>query len=293
MWLLILNRKSGRGKVDRKLDQFIELCNLNNVDFEVIDEKSAEETSKKIGQKLSKSKVDKLVAFGGDGLVSICLQHVVSTTIGLSVVPTGTGNDFARSIGTYRKSVSKVFNSIWLGNSTAMDVAVVDNNQSKKYFIQVLSSGFDASVNELANTIDAPIGKLKYTLAMLFRLPRFRSINYEVVIDSQKFSFESMLVVVANGSNYGGGMKILPHASFFDGKLDLLYVDPVSKLTLLTIFPLVFKGWHLKHPAVHVISGQNIEIAGNTKSFADGEFVSDLPIKISVLRAGLLTWICK
>ena len=174
-----------------------------------------------------------------------------------------------------------------------MDIAVADNFIEKRYFVQVLSSGFDASVNELANTIKAPIGKLKYTIAMLRKLPRFKSIDFEVLIDSQKLYMNSMLVVVANGCSYGGGMKILPNASFQDGKLDLLYVDPVSKFTLLSIFPLVFKGWHLKHPAVHVVSAESIELRGATNAYADGEFVSHLPIKISVIQNGLQAWICK
>ena len=128
---------------------------------------------------------------------------------------------------------------------------------------------------------------------MLLKLPRFKSIEFEVLIDSQKLNMNSMLVVVANGSSYGGGMKILPNASFQDGKLDLLYVDPVSKFTLLSIFPLVFKGWHLKHPAVHVLSAESIELRGFTSAYADGEFVSNLPLKISVIQNGLQTWICK
>ena len=293
MWLIVLNRSSGRGNVDRKLGQFTELCEENNVSYAIIDKDNATETSNAIKERLSIGGVEALIAFGGDGIVSLCLQLVAKSSVGFCVVPTGTGNDFARSIGTHKKSIQKIFNSICFDKPTSMDVAVADNFTEKRFFVQVLSSGFDASVNELANEIKAPIGKLKYTIAMLIKLPRFKSIDFEVLVDSQKLNMNSMLVVVANGSSYGGGMKILPNASFQDGKVDLLYVDPVSKFTLLSIFPLVFKGWHLKHPAVHVLSAESIELRGDTNAYADGEFVSYLPLKISVIQNGLQAWICK
>lgn len=293
MWLIVLNRSSGRGNVDRKLRQFVELCKQNNVSYEIVDKDSATETSKAITERLSAGEVETLIAFGGDGMVSLCIQLVARTSICFCVVPTGTGNDFARSIGTYRKPIKSIFNTILQEKPTSMDVAVADNFAEKRFFVQVLSSGFDASVNELANAIEAPIGKLKYTIAMLMKLPRFKSIDFEILVDSQKMNMNSMLVVVANGRSYGGGMKILPNASFQDGKLDLLYVDPVSKFTLLMIFPLIFKGWHLKHPAVHVVTGKSIELKANTNAYADGEFVSQLPLKISVIPNGLQAWIYK
>lgn len=293
MWVIVLNRNSGRGKIDRKLNEFTELCRKNNINYQIIDEDSPERTTAAIRGCLSTSEVSALIAFGGDGLVSLSLQLISRTSVGFCVIPTGTGNDFARSLGSYGKSINKIFHNILLSKPISMDVAVAESSGTSRYFVQVLSSGFDASVNELANEITAPIGKIKYTIAMLLKLPKFKPIDFEVVVDSKIMRFNSMLVVAANGSSYGGGMRILPNASFHDGKLDLLYVDPVSKFTLLSIFPLVFKGWHLKHPAVHVLSASNIELKGNTKAYADGEFVAELPIKISVVKDGLQAWICK
>lgn len=293
MWLIVVNRSSGRGRVDRKLRKFISLCQQNNLDYQLVDEDSADKTKKVLKSYVKKGEFQALIAFGGDGLVSLCIQIISQTSISFCVIPTGTGNDFARSIGTYRESVDKVFDILVKNKPIAMDLAIADHGGDERYFVQILSSGFDASVNELANQIKLPIGRIKYTLSMLLRLPRFKAVEFEITADSKKIKVKSMLVVVANGSTYGGGMRILPDASFHDGRLDLLYVDPVSKLTLLSIFPLVFKGWHLKHPAVHVISARNISIKGNTNAYADGEYVSNLPLKISIIRDGLSAWVCK
>jgi diacylglycerol kinase (ATP) len=293
MWLLVINRSSGRGKVDRKVKQFVNLCAQNGVPYQIVDQSSAKLTEEAIRSYLEDNQVEALIAFGGDGLVSLCLQLISKTQIGFCVIPTGTGNDFARSIGTHKSSIKQVFFTIYSIKPISIDLALAEGHNSKRYFVQVLSSGFDASVNELANQLSYPIGKLKYTIAMLIKLPNFKKIKYEISTDDQKLQIKSMLVAVANGSSYGGGMKILPNASYQDGELDLLYVDPVSKLTLLSIFPLVFKGWHLKNPAVHVLTTKKVELRGLTNAFADGEFVSTLPLKISVEKEALRTWICK
>jgi diacylglycerol kinase (ATP) len=208
-------------------------------------------------------------------------------------VPTGTGNDFARSIGTYGKSTEEIFSSIINSNKTKIDVALCENNEMKRYFVQVLSIGFDATVNRFANSMKYPKGKIKYTIAMLLLLPKAKDIDFEIKQGPDSLKIKSMLVAVANGSSYGGGMKILPNASFRDGLLDLLYVDPVSKLTLLSIFPRVFRGTHTKHPAVHLLQARNFEVAASTDAYADGEYAGVLPIKLSVIKDGLTTWICK
>ena len=293
MWLLVLNRSSGKGKVDHKLEKFVDLCVENQVPYQIIDETSAKLTDEAIRRSLQAEKFDALIAFGGDGLVSLCLQIISQTQIGLSVIPTGTGNDFARSIGTHKSSINQIFASIFKNKPISIDLALAENGNLKRYFVQVLSSGFDASVNELANQINYPIGRLKYTFAMFIKLPKFKAIEYEIKTDDQKLQIKSMLVAVANGASYGGGMQILPNASYRDGMLDLLYVDPVLKVTLLSIFPLVFKGWHIKHPAVHVLKSKTVELRGMTDAYADGEFVSKLPLRISVEKEALLTWICK
>jgi len=293
MWLLVLNRSSGKGKFSRKFLDFKALCDAQNIKYQVIDEKSAELTENRFQSELSSSKIEVVVAFGGDGLISLCLQKIVRSDIGLTVVPTGTGNDFARSIGTYGKSTEEIFSSIFNSNKTKIDVALCENNETRRYFVQVLSIGFDATVNRFANSMKYPKGKIKYTIAMLLLLPRAKDIDFEVKQGPNSLKIKSMLVAVANGSSYGGGMKILPNASFRDGLLDLLYVDPVSKLTLLSIFPRVFRGTHTKHPAVHLLQSRNFEVAASTDAYADGEYAGVLPIKLSVIKDGLTTWICK
>jgi diacylglycerol kinase (ATP) len=72
---------------------------------------------------------------------------------------------------------------------------------------------------------------------------------------------------------------------------DILVVRPVSKLVLLTIFPKVFKGNHIPHPKIDLYQGRKIKLSGDALSYADGEFVSDLPLEVTNIPRALTTWL--
>ena len=291
MWLLVINQRAGKGRASKRLAMFRTLCEQHNQEYMVVDEVSAESTVKMIQKNLRDHSVDTLVAFGGDGLVSLCLQLVCATPVALMVVPTGTGNDFARSIGSIGKSESQIFDFISSNAPRKIDAAQASSRNQSTWFVQILSTGFDAGVNKLANAIKWPRGKSKYTIALLLALFKFKPIDYQIKSSSTAFNLPAMLVVVANGKSYGGGMKILPNSSYEDGILDLLYVEPVSKMTLLTIFPRVFNGTHINHPKVKTMRSESFEINARTNAYADGEFVNELPVEVQVFPKCLTTWI--
>ena len=233
----------------------------------------------------------RVVAIGGDGLVNLCLQEVAERDIALAVIPAGTGNDFARAVGSHKKSVAEIFNAVLSHEPSAIDLGLITGDFGKRWYVQVLSTGFDALVNKFANRISWPRGQIKYTLATIFTLARFKPIEYEITIDDKQFQQDFMLLSVANGETYGGGMRICPNASNSDGVFDILLVHPVSKIVLLTIFPKVFAGKHIPHPRIEIIRGRNVQLSANASAFADGEFVSTLPIRIENIPNALKTWL--
>jgi diacylglycerol kinase (ATP) len=207
------------------------------------------------------------------------------------VVPCGTGNDFSRSIGVLGSSEQEIFDLITRNQSQAIDAAKAKYHNGEKWYLQIMSTGFDAKVNSLANRIKWPSGRTRYTIAMLIILFKFKPIQYEITFNNEKKIVHAMLALVANGVSYGGGMKISPHSSYIDGKLDLLYVEPVSRLTLLSIFPRVFSGTHINHPKVKVFRSSEFTLSAQTKAYADGEFIADLPVNVIVVPKAIKTWI--
>ena len=291
MWLLVVNSKAGKGRAGKLAGKFEVLLKSNNLPYEIINKATYEETFSEYRLSIASGKFENVVAIGGDGLVNLCLQEVAERNIALSVIPAGTGNDFARAVGTHRKSVNEIFNVIRSQDPTTIDLGLVTGAFGKRWYVQVLSTGFDALVNNLANRIHWPRGQSKYTLATLLTLASFKPIPYELIIDGKQFKQDFMLLSVANGETYGGGMRICPDASNSDGIFDILLVHPVSKIVLLSIFPKVFTGKHVPHPKIDIIRGKKVQISADALAFADGEFVSKLPIEITNVKNALKTWL--
>lgn len=291
MWLLVVNESAGKGKALYLANQFSKLLVNSNQEFTLIHETSYEKTIEKLKSSLSTNSYKKVIAIGGDGLVNLCLQYLARSGITLGVIPAGTGNDFARAVGVNGLSVNKIFDLYTKSDPAEIDLGLVKSQSSERWFVQVLSTGFDAEVNSRANKIRWPKGKSKYTIATVRTLAKFRPITYEIEMDGHKLSQSAMLFTIANGETYGGGMRICPGASNSDGIFELLLVRPVSRFVLLTIFPKVFKGNHIPHQKIDTYRAKVVKISASTSSYADGEYVANLPITVTNVGNALSTWL--
>ncbi len=251
----------------------------------VICANSAEETLKQTRELVAQECVG-LIAVGGDGLVHTVLQAVAQTGVGLAVVPAGTGNDFARALNMPMNAPTEIVNRVLTTAPHPIDLGLANQH----FFGAILSTGFDSVVNERANTMKWPRGRLRYNFAIARELPVFKPRRYHFAIDDEIFETEAMLVAVANGASYGGGMKICPQADLNDGLLDVLILKPLSKLAFLRVFPRVYSGTHVTHPAVVIRRARSVEIEADAISYADGERQGKLPVRVSVAENALLAW---
>jgi diacylglycerol kinase family enzyme len=105
-----------------------------------------------------------------------------------------------------------------------------------------------------------------------------------VQFDGREFSGPATLVAFANAPFYGGGMRMAPRAQLDDGKLDLCFVRCAGKVRLLTFFPTVFFGAHLRLPEVEYVQADRVRVASDPPLdvYADGEFVCRTPVEVSV-----------
>ena len=223
-----------------------------------------------------------LVVVGGDGMVHLGIQIARETGVALGIVPSGTGNDLARHLEiplSIEGALEHLLRALELpprvidqGLSHGPDGSVIP-------FVCVLSAGFDAIVNERANSIRFPKGRHRYTVALLIELAKLTPLDYRVVIDGEDLSGQYLLVAVANARSFGGGMKVTPDARLDDGLLDVLLVKPLSRLEFLRIYPRVFKGTHVTDPRVVLRRGVSVSIdSPGVVAYADGEAMTPLPI---------------
>lgn len=286
MYLLLANPTSGGGRGSVVKKRLIDHLNRTGIEFLDISGTSYESAKINLAEALVNFRIEAVILIGGDGMVHLAIQELAETNVPMLLVPAGTGNDFARSCSLDLKDPIVAFETARKTEPKRVDLGRVGN----RYFAAILSSGFDARVNERANRMKMQ-SKRKYDLAMLLELPVFKPIEYEFEVDSERFSSDAMLIAVANGSSYGGGMMICPDARIDDGLLDLLVLEPVSKFELLKVFPKVYSGRHISHPRVRLLRGREISIRASAVSYADGERIGELPVSISAAPSSLLTWV--
>jgi diacylglycerol kinase (ATP) len=222
--------------------------------------------------------VDAIVALGGDGMVHLALNVVAGTGTPLGIIPAGTGNDLANTLGLPSKdpvAAAGVLVDKLATGGRPMDAVKVGD----KWFGCVLGAGFDSRVNDRANRMSWPRGRMRYNLAIAAELRVFKPLPFVLELDGDRWETEAMLVAVGNAKSYGAGMKVTPDAEVDDGLLDVQVLGPVSKPEFLRTFPKVFKGTHVNHPQVTIRRAKVVSLASpGVTAYADGEYLADLPI---------------
>lgn len=285
MWALLSNPTSGGGLGRKVTSETLAWLRANQLEFHDIsgaDQKEAIENLSKLPLDSYKG----LIVIGGDGLVHLAIQRLAGSKLAISVIPAGTGNDFARSLNLDIKNPIANLPLMLDRQPDLIDLGKV----GERYFVQILSTGFDSLVNERANQMRRVKGRSKYNLAILLVLSTFKPKSYKFKIDQVEFESKAMLIAVANGASYGGGMLIAPIADHQDGWLDVLILGPVSRFEFLKVFPKVYSGSHIDHPAVKILRGKKVEISADAVAYADGERIGKLPVIAEVNPAGLRVW---
>ncbi|HEY4268969.1 MAG TPA: YegS/Rv2252/BmrU family lipid kinase [Galbitalea sp.] len=238
------------------------------------------------------SKPDAFVVVGGDGMVNLGTNLVAGTKVPLGIVPSGTGNDMARALGIPFDNVEKaieVLEEALTRPPRIIDAGVItDADGNSRWFGCMVSAGFDSVVNERANNMNHPKGKSRYTIAMLLELIGLKPIPYRIILDGVATQTSGMLVSVGNGESLGGGMRVTPEAKVDDGLLDVLVVQPLTRIQFMRIFPKVFAGTHIHDPRVNVTRAKQIRLESDVAvAYTDGERFGPLPVDIEV-RPGAL-----
>lgn len=289
MWLIAINPTSGQGRGATMGTKVAGYCSSKGIDYQIVTGVSAQSLSIALKEKISRNRVliDGIIAVGGDGLAHLILQSAVPANIPIAFIPGGTGNDFVRTLGWSLDEITAYLQRVFETSPANIDLGLVDG----EWFAAVLSSGFDAVVNERANVLKWPKGPMRYNAAMALELPKFKAIHYEIELDDQVISTQAMLIAIGNGSSYGGGMRVCPDANLQDGLFDVMILRPVSIPEFIRVFPKVYGGKHIHHPEVDVYRSKRVRIEADTVAYADGERIGQLPISAECVMGALSTWI--
>lgn len=282
---VIVNPTSGKNTGRRIGETAMTLLAASGAELIDLSAFDAANAAARVRAALAADQIDTLIVVGGDGMVHLGVNLVAQTGVPLGIVAAGTGNDIARELGLPVRDAAAAVERILHGRTRAVDlVRTHDPDGASRWFAGVLAAGFDAVVNERANHWRWPKGTARYNLAVMRELPVFRAIPYVLTIDGVRRELEAMLVAVGNGPAYGGGMQVVPGAQFDDGLLDVLVLQRISIPEFLRVFPRVFTGRHVDHPAVEILRGRSVTLqAKGIVAYADGERFTPLPCTLDVV----------
>ena len=218
-------------------------------------------------------KEDYLVIVGGDGT----LNRFVNDTRGMEItqqimyLPSGSGNDFARELGT---KGDPVVITQYLKSLPSVEV------KGKRYrFINGVGFGIDGYCCQIGDELrKIPGKKINYTgIAIKGLLFHFAPRNAKITVDGKQYRYKKVwLAPTMYGRYYGGGMIPTPQQERSSGKLSVMLFYGAGRLRTLCIFPGIFKGKHVKHTkmvAVHTGHEITVEFDRPTPLQIDGETI--------------------
>jgi YegS/Rv2252/BmrU family lipid kinase len=226
--------------------------------------------------------VDLVVLGGGDGTLSSAAPALLETGLPLGILPLGTANDLARTLGI-PLDMAGAAQVIVEGKLRRIDLGEVNG----KPFFNVASMGLSVGMTrELTHDVKQRWGKLGYAVATFRALWHMRPFSAAIRSGDEVQKVRTLQISIGNGRYYGGGMAVEEGAEIDDGRLNLysLEFDHLWKLAL--VYPAFRKGRHGMWKEVRTMSCSEVEIrTGRPKKInTDGEITTETPAQFRVLR---------
>jgi lipid kinase, YegS/Rv2252/BmrU family len=213
----------------------------------------------------------RIYSVGGDGTLNEVLNGMVGSGSCLATIPSGSGNDFIKSI-TEDNDFNNIITRTIEGEVHSMDCAKVNDN----YFINIASLGFDGQVvynTQYFKKLPLVSGRMAYIMGILATIILCKKNTLDIKIDDASMKIKTLLIAVGNGRYYGGGMLALPSANISDGLFEICLAERMSRPRILRLFPKYIKGQHASIEGVHFYKGKKVEIKSETPIVmnSDGE----------------------
>jgi diacylglycerol kinase (ATP) len=202
-----------------------------------------------------------LVAVGGDGTWSGVANGILEAGAGdrvrLGLVPGGTGNDLAKSLGIPQRDLAACARIVREGAATTIDVGRIEG----RYFLNVAGFGFDIAVIEDSWDVRWLDGSLLYVYCALRQLHRFPGFAVTMAADGGgEKRRDTLMLVFANARVFGGGFQIAPGADLADGLLDAVVFANMPLRRRLPIMVRLLRGTHGGDPAVEAVRGRSFRL---------------------------------
>lgn len=211
---------------------------------------------------------DIVAVAGGDGIVGNVAKHLIGRHVPIGVLPMGTANNVATTLGLTSKTIHQVIAGWTAGRQVNFDAGIASGPWDSKWFIEGLGVGlFTETMYRLDMTNNADLAHLEDTgekissvlQVLKDRLPSFTPIQLKVTLDGRDMSGDYVLLEVMNISYIGPNLCLAPHANPSDGLLDVVFVSKDDHDNLSNCLSHCIQG-KLPYPGLTVRQGRQLQI---------------------------------
>lgn len=253
---VIVNPAAGRGKARKRLAHIVGAFAAEGITE--VRETLAPGDEERIALAALELGFTTIAVAGGDGTCARVANTILlaGAPCSLAVIPCGTGNDFAKTLGVLDIESGSIAALCAQAVRTRIDVGLVHD----RYFLNSCGFGFDASVLEASNRVRYLKGDAVYIYSALRQLFTYRGVEVSVSGAPGVESGSMLMITVSNGRWLGGAFKIAPQASVLDGRLDACFLGDSTVAHRVKLFLGAMRGTHIGMPSVSAAGVQELTL---------------------------------
>jgi len=296
--LLVVNTKSRRG--GDGLTEIIEALKARGIALAATHRLSRKRSMETVLGEALAGGVRRVLIGGGDGTLSLALPHLLGRDVTVGVLPLGTGNDFARSLGI-PATLEAACDVIAGGYTARVDVGLANGRP----FLNAASLGLATAIaKRLTPSLKRRAGKLAYPVAAMAELWEHQPFRVLLRTDAGEERLDVLQLVVGNGRYHGAGNMVSPDAVMDDRRLDAYLIAAPSAesgqegtglghmkdvSTLARVALSLRRGEHVSHPAVTSLRTARLYVDATPAQDinADGELIGQTPVLFELAPAAL------
>lgn len=266
---------------------------------------TAEDTPRKVA---AAAEAPFVAALGGDGYLSQVAQGLASTDSIFVPLPGGRGNDLCRALGASPDALRRARDLASLGVQRCeadggldssdpieqrlreVDAMWVDQDgRESRIVLGILSVGYEAAVNQIANDSWFRSGPLAYGYGALAAFSCYEQHEFRAIVDGEERDLSGWVASVSNSGMFGGGIHFVPSSSLEDGRMELVHVPPAQRSVVLRALMDILKRREATHPLIQVSSIESISFTEpcGLQAWADGDPIATVPFTVRIEKGAI------
>ncbi len=282
--LFVYNPASGKRNIAAQLDKIISIFTEEGKIPTLY--RLGENNKQSIKDIITSASFDGIVVAGGDGSVNAIIKILMDTGINIpvGVIPTGTCNDFSRSLGM-PNDILRCARLIAQGKFIETDIGII--NDGEAIFVNELAGGVLVSVSfSTDQNLKKMFGPLAYYINGIGELTNIKPFELKITTPEQEYCEQALIFVVLNGSDMSGFSNVIKEAQMQDGIMDILVFKNKNPLEITDSLLKFVSGGEFKEENVVRIKTTECTISCDADiiTTVDGEKGPSLPIKLEMKK---------